>query len=261
MKVKATFLIVGIISLVLVLVCLCIPLTGSTQQKSGENSITKDISLAHIDGNTTLNLDLVTHLGLTDVEIRNLADSLSIGVLGKTPAPAKGVTIEILQPIDSNLRPNALVIREIKTYPAKDMKNVQFKIIDKEVEGWLNDKDFSVEKIVKPDEDKIPFGIENTVLIKIYNTTKSRISLKNWQIRFTYGTTEDAVVERVVDRMSNVNEREWKPVKRPKLVGPLYDSLYDSYGVTLLRKIDFKFFNDPTKNTKGTIVCYFRWYA
>lgn len=242
MKAKATFSIVVIISFVLVY--LCIPLTGSTQQISDEKSITTDIALTHIDGNTTLNLDLSTHLGLTNAEIKNLADSLSIGVLEKTPDTAKGVTIEILQPIGTNFRTNALVIREIKTYPPKNM-NIRVKIQEKK---WLTSKELSEEIFVQSDKDKLPvlskiIGPKQTVLVKIYNTTKSRISLKDWQIRFTYSTATGAANPRVIDRMSNVNEKEWKPAKQPKPKEPLYDS----YGVTLSRKIDFKLLNDPTK--------------
>ena len=80
---KSTFSILGIITLLIA--SFCFPPTGSTQQKSDQNSLTKDISLSHIDGNTTLNLDFSKHLGLTGAEIKKLADSLSIGVLEKTP--------------------------------------------------------------------------------------------------------------------------------------------------------------------------------
>ena len=239
---KATFSVVGIISLVLV--CLCIPLTGSTQQELNENRITKDISLTHIDGNTTLSLDLSKHLGLTNAELKKLADSLSIGVLETIPASAKGATIEMLKPLDSTFYPNALVFRKIITNPAKVM-DVQIEIKE---EKWLNNKDLAEEILAHFDKGKIPVKTEiivpkNTVLLKIYNTTKSRINLKNWKIRFTYGTIPDDNTDRVIDRMSNVNVEEWKPAKQPKLVEPLYDS----YGVTLSRKIDFKLLNDPTK--------------
>ena len=228
----------------LLIIFLCFPITGSTQQKSDKNSFTKDISLSHVDGNTTLNLDFSKHLDLTGAEVKKLADSLSIGVLEKTPAISEGVTIEILQPIDTNFHANALVIREIKTYPEKDM-DVRIKIKEKE---WLNSKELSKESILEPDKDKTPIqadiiGPKQTVLVKILNTTKSRISLKNWQIRFTYKTATGAANPRVIDRMSNAIEDVWRRVKQPKLVEPLIDS----YSVTLSRKIDFKLLNDPTK--------------
>lgn len=250
MRTKVTFSIIGIISLVLI--GLCIPITGSTQQKSVEDLITKDISLTHIDGNTTLNLNLTTHLGLTDADVKKLENSLYMGVLEKALASTKGVTIEILQPIDSTFHPNALVIREIITNPARDT-DVRITIEERwqiKEEGWLNSQDFSEKSLLKSDRGKTPvqtdiFGIEpkNTVLVKIYNTTKSRISLKNWQIRFTYGTATGAANPRIIDRMSNANEKEWKPTKQPKTV----ELLYDSYSVTFSRKIDSKLLNDTTK--------------
>ena len=241
---KVTFSILGIITLLIAV--LCFPPTGSTQQKSDENSITKDISLTHIDGNTTLNLDFSKHLGLTDAEIKKLAASLSIGITEKTPASTKGVTIEMLKPLDATLHPNALVIREIITYPARVI-NVRVKTKERK---WLdlNSKELSEKLVVEFDQDKTPvqteiIGPKNTILIKIYNTTKSRINLKNWKFRFTYGTIPDDNAKRVIDRMSNVNVEAWKPEKQSKPEEPLYDS----YGVTLSRKIDLKLLNDPTK--------------
>ncbi len=86
-------------------------------------------------------------------------------------------------------------------------------------------------------------GPKNTALLKIYNTTKSRINLKNWQIRFTFGTIPDTAADRVIDRLSNVNEKEWKRENPPNKVEPLHDS----YSITFSRKIDFELLNDPTK--------------
>ncbi len=231
-------------SITLLIICLFFPLTGSTQQQPNENPITKDISLTHIDGNTTLNLDLSKHLGLTNAELKKLADSLSIGVLEKTPDTAKGVTIEMLKPIESTFHPNALVLREIITYPAK----VMGVLYESKKENWLNSKDLSEKLVEEFDKVKTPFQSEiispqNTILIKIYNTTKSRINLKNWKIRITYGTMPDDNTERVIDGMSNVNVGEWKPAKSPKPIEPRYES----YGVTLSRKIDFELLNDTTK--------------
>ncbi len=232
-------------SITLLIICLFFPLTGLTQQQPNENSITKDISLTHIDGNTTLNLDLSKHLGLTGAELKKLAENLSIGVLEKTPDTAKGVTIEMLKPIESTFQPKALVLREIITYPPK----VMGVLYESKKENWLNNSKDLSEKLVEEFDKVITqfqseiISPQNTILIKIYNTTKSRINLKNWKIRITYGTMPDDNTERVIDGMSNVNVGKWKPAKSHKPIEPLYEF----YGVTLSRKIDFELLNDTTK--------------
>ena len=123
--------------------------------------------------------------------------------------------------------------------------DIRVKIQEKK---WLNSKELSEVIIEETDKSKIPIqadiiGPKQTVLVKILNTTKSRISLKNWQIRFTYKTATGAANPRVIDRMSNAIEDVWRREKQPKPVEPLFDS----YSVTLSRKIDFKLLNDPTK--------------
>jgi len=242
MKMKIMISSIGIIALLIV--GMYISTTGFAQQKPDENSITKDILLTHIDGNTTLNLDLSKHIGLTSTEIKKLIDNLSLGMAEKAPDSIKGVTVEILKPLNATLHRNVLVISEIKTYPVKDM-DVRVKIKERE---WLNSKELSDMVEVEFDKDKVPviteiIGPKNTALLKIYNTTKSRINLKNWQIRFTFGTIPDTAADRVIDRLSNVNEKEWKRENPPNKVEPLHDS----YSITFSRKIDFELLNDPTK--------------
>lgn len=241
---KAKTMSLRIAAIALLLVGMCISMTGIAQQKPNENSITKDISLTHIDSNTTLNLDLSKHLGLTAAGIKKLTNALSIDKTENVDASNKGVTIELLKPVNTFVHHHTLVISEIKTHPARNI-DVRIKIKEQE---WLNSKALSDKVEVEFDKDNVPFLTEvlrpkNTVLLKIYNTTKSRIILKNWQIRITYGTIPDINADRVIDRLSNVNKEEWKRENSPQKVEPLHDS----YSFTFSRKIDFELLNDPTK--------------
>ena len=59
MKTKVAFPIIGVIALLIA--GLCVPTASFAQQKPNETSITKDISLTHIDGGKTLTLDLSKH--------------------------------------------------------------------------------------------------------------------------------------------------------------------------------------------------------
>ena len=256
MKAKATFPIIGVITLLIA--GLCLPTASFAQQKSNETSITKDISLPHIDGGATLTLSLSKHLGLTANEMKKLANSLSIGMIENVTDPAKGITIKLLKPADSTLHSKAIVIRDITTHAmgrivettgtAGVKVRVEFdppKLIDstelrKELSKKSDNNKVVVRKVVKAPRD--------TIVINLYNTTKSRINLKNWQIRFTHGSIPDATdieAARVIDRMSNVGYKvkdrsSLKPHNSP--TGIVFPG-----NSRLSRKIDFELLNDPTK--------------
>ena len=256
MKAKVAFPIIGVT--VLLIVGLCIPTTSFAQQKPNENSITKDISLTHIDGGKTLTLDLSKHLGLTANEIKKLANSLSIGMIDNIADPAKGVTIELLKPIDSTLHPKALVIRDITTnsmgrlIEATGTTDVKVRV---EFDSPKSTDSTELRKVLPKELDKNKIIIRNgfkasrdTIWINLYNTTKSRINLKKWQIRITYGSIPDATDEtsaRVIDRMSNVNKKV-KDRSSTKLQNTQNGFVLRGNS-RISRKINFKLLDDPTK--------------
>ncbi|MDE0317970.1 MAG: hypothetical protein OXM61_24075 [Candidatus Poribacteria bacterium] len=257
MKAKATFPIIGFIALLIV--GLCIPTTSFAQQKSNETSITKDISLTHIDGGATLTLDLSKHIGLTTNEIKKLANSLSIGMIDNVADPAKGVTIELLKPADSTLHSKALVIRDITTKSAGRLVGatettdvevkVEFVDLPKAIDGAELRKEFLKEvdknRVVVRD---VVRASRDTIWINLYNTTKSRINLKNWQIRLTYGSIPDETdteTTRVIDRMSNVGDKV-KDQLSSKLHNPPAGFVFPGNS-RMSRQIDFELLNDPTK--------------
>jgi hypothetical protein len=257
MKVKATFSIISVIALLIA--GLCVPTISFAQQKPNETSITKDISLTHVDGGKTLTLDISKHLGLTTNEIKKLANSLSIGMIDNVADPAKGVTIELLKPADSTLHSKALVIRDITmkttgsvvrtTSPADVEVKVEFNDLPKAIDGaelqkeLLNELDKNkvvVRNVVRASRD--------TIWINLYNTTKSRINLKKWQIRLTYGSIPDETdteTTRVIDRMSSVGDKV-KDQLSPKLHNPPTEFVFPGNS-RMSRQIDFELLNDPTK--------------
>lgn len=257
MKAKATFPIIGFIALLIV--GLCIPTTSFAQQKPHETSITKDISLTHVDGGKTLTLDLSKHIGLTTNEIKNLANSLSIGMIDNVADPAKGVTIELLKPTDSTHHSKALVIRGITTKSTGRLVNagggadvevkIEFNDLPKAIDGAELRKEFLKEleknKVVVRD---VVRASRDTIWINLYNTTKSRINLKKWQIRLIYGSIPDETdteSPRIIDRMSNVGDKV-KDQLSPKLHNPPTGFVFPGNS-RMSRQIDFELLNDPTK--------------
>lgn len=254
MKFKVTFTIIGIIAILMI--GLCIPTANFAQEKPKENSITKNIMLPHhIDGGTTIMLDLSRHIGLTDDETKRLTNALSVKQTDKVAA-TKGVTIELLKPLNSIVHSKSLVIRQIKVNPAVNIvdaaKHADVKVgFTFKIQTPVDDVALQEELIKQLDGNNVIFteavhANRDTVLIRLYNTTKSRINLKNWQIRLTYGAmpdTTEATTVSVVDRMSNVNEKvEVLPKLRKTRTG-----IDLPRNIIMFRKIDFKLLDDPTK--------------
>ena len=200
-------------------------------------------------------LDLSRHIGLTDSETTKLMNALSVKQTDKAAA-TKGVTIELLKPSDSIVHSKALVIREIKVNRAVKIVNAAKHAdvtvrVEFETQTPTDDVELPEELIKQLDGNNVVFteavrGNRDTVLIRLYNTTKSRINLKNWQIRLTYGAVPDATdatTVRVVDRMSNVNEKVQGRTKSPNtLTGVDLPN-----NLIMFRKIDFKLLENPTK--------------
>ncbi len=231
MKTRMMFLIISVIAVLLI--SLCIPTLTSAQRMS-QNAMIKDIPSMHIDGGGKLTLDVSKDLGLTGSEALNLVKAL----------PAKesdgtGVTIEVLKPVDSTAHSKALVIRHIKPkFIAQLVEGGATGIKLRELWWTGNDKsvlpeDLHTASIVR---------LHHTVLIELYNTTKSRINLQNWQIRFTYNAMpNDTTRDRIIDRMSNVDERDWRS-RNPKGAEQVL-----SGNVSMSRHINVERLNDPTK--------------
>ena len=236
MRAKITFPILGVV--VLLIASLCITPSIFAQQAT-EDSITKDIWLTrtHIDGNGALILDLSKDLGLTTDEIDRLVETLSVGEAIVPEVSAKGVTIELLKPSDSTVHPKGLVIREIKSKLTGEILD----LVDEKVQFELPKEMKRTEQPEVLSPDGI-FTIRRAILIELYNTTKSRVNLQNWQIRFTYGAMPDVITERVIDRMSNVDEKAWRHREHR---GPQEASFVK--GFLMSRQIDLELLNDPTK--------------
>ncbi|MDE0683642.1 MAG: hypothetical protein OXI63_12050 [Candidatus Poribacteria bacterium] len=205
------------------------------QQTTGNSIITEDIPLTHphIDGDGSLTLNLSKDLGLTADEVVEVVNALSVSVgeTGTLEVATKGGTIELLKPANSAIHPKALVLREIKTEFVAEVVGADGK--DEEFIFRLTPKSFPDESIIL---------IKKVVLIKLYNTTKSRINLQDWQIRFTSGVNPDATTERVIDRMSNVDEKTWTHSKQRDP-----QNIFSVKSLIMSRQIDFELFIDPMK--------------
>ena len=240
MKTRILFLIISVIALLLA--SLYIPTLASAQRMS-QNAMIKDIPSVHIDGGGELTLDVSKDLGLTGSEALNLVNAL----------PAKesdgtGVTIEVLKPVDSTAHSKALVIRQIKPkltgqlVEGETARSVSGKGTG--IRFLLGELPTGEDHIVSlEDWNRSPFvELRHTVLIELFNTTKSRINLQNWQIRFTYNAMpDDPTMHEVIDRMSSVDERDWGS-RNPKGVERVL-----SGNVSMFRHIDVERLNDPTK--------------
>ena len=233
MRTKITFSIISFV--ILLIASLGIP-TSVFAQQAPENSITKDIPLTHIDGDGVLTLYLSKDLGLTAAEVVELVNALSVsaGETGTLEVATKGGTIELLKPANSSIHPKALVLREIKTELVAEVVGADDK--DAEFIFQLTPQPFPEESIIQ---------IKKVVLIKLYNTTKSRINLQDWQIRFTSGANPDATTERVIDRMSNVDKKTWAHGKQRDPQNQDISVLTES--LTMSRQIDLELLNDPMK--------------
>lgn len=233
MKTRMIFSMISII--VVLLISLCAP-TLTPAQRMSQNVMMKDIPSRHIDGGGTLTLDVSKDLGITESEALTLVNALPAKETDGT-----GVTIEVLKPANSTVHSKALVIRQIKpklTGQLVDGGTTGIKLR----ELWGPDED---QAVLPEDQDIIPvIQLHHTVLIEFYNTTKSRINLQNWQIRFTYGAkpdATDATISRVIDTMSNVDDRDWghRHPQDPKRIL--------NGNVSMSRHIDVERLNDPTK--------------
>lgn len=223
MRAKIAFSIISVI--VGLLISLYIPPLTSAQQMS-QNSITKDISSRHIDGGGTLTLDVSEDLGLTQNEALRLVNALPAKETDGT-----GVTIELLKPVDSTTHFKTLIIRKVTP------KHVA-QLVEKE-KAEISGIRFHLDELFKKGYIVM---LSHTVLIEFYNTTKSRINLQDWQIRFTYGAMpDDAAMDRMIDRMSNVDDSIWghRHPQGPKRVL--------SGNVSMSRQVDLESLNDPTK--------------
>lgn len=240
MKTRIMFSMIGII--VVLLISLCIPTLTSAQQMF-QNAMIKDIPSMHIDGGGKLTLDVSKDLGLTGSEALNLVNAL----------PAKesdgtGVTIEVLKPANSTVHPKVLVIRQIKPkLTGQLVKGETARSVGGKGTGirfMLGELPTGEDHIVfLKDWNRHPFvELRHTVLIELFNTTKSRINLQNWQIRFTYNAMpDDTTMDRIIDRMSNVDDRDWghRHPQDPRRIL--------SESVLMSRHIDVERLNDPTK--------------
>lgn len=230
MRAKITFSIISFVMLLMVSLSFS---TSVFAQQTPENSITKDIPLTHIDGDGRLMLDLSKDLGFTAGEIGRLLNTLSVsaGEAGTFEVAAKGGTIELLKPADSTVQSKMLIIREIKMELIAEV-------------GDNEDKDGAYKVQLRSEflQEKPTILIKQVVSIGLYNTTKSRINLQDWQIRFTYGASPDVTTERVIDKMSTVDEKAW-----------VHSEQHDPQDVfffrrfTMSRQIDIELLNDPTK--------------
>ena len=240
MKTRMMFLIISVIAVLLI--SLCIPALTSAQRMS-QNAMIKDIPSMHIDGGGKLTLDVSEDLGLTESQALTLVDALP----GKE-TDGRGVTIEVLKPENSTAHFKALVIRQIKP-------KLTGQLVEGETARSVGGKGTGIrfllgglptgeDHIVSlEDWNRFPFvELRHTVLIELYNTTKSRINLQNWQIRFTYNAMpDDTTIHKVIDRMSNVDERDWgsrNPDGAERVL---------SGNVLMSRHIDVECLNDPTK--------------
>ena len=232
MRTKITF---SIISFVMLLTASLSYPTSVFAQQALENSITKDIPLTHphIDGDGVLTLNLSKDLGLTADEIVEFVNALSVsaGETGTLEVATKGGTIELLKPANSSIHPKSLVLREIKTELVAEVVGADGK-----------DGEFIFRLPPQPFPDESIIEIKKVVLIKLYNTTKSRINLQDWQIRFTYGTSLDTATERVIDRMSNVDAKTWVHSKQRDP-----QNIFSVKRLTMSRQIDFERLIDPMK--------------
>lgn len=226
MKTRIVFSIISVI--VALLISLCIPALTSAQQRS-QNAITKDIPSMSIDGGGKLTLDVSEDLGFIGNEALKL-----INALPAKETDGTGVTIELLKPENSTVHSKGLVIRQIKP-------KLTGKLVEREATG----SKFQFEELGKLFNTGSALELHHIVLIELFNTTKSRINLQNWQIRFTYGAmpdATDATMGRLIDRMSNVDEEVWKHRE------PLKRSLIET--VFMSRRMDIERLNDPSK-TQG----------
>ncbi|MCY3553510.1 MAG: hypothetical protein OXH39_23890 [Candidatus Poribacteria bacterium] len=232
MRTKITF---STISFVMLLIASLSFSTSVFAQQALENSITKDIPLTHphIDGDGVLTLDLSKDLGLTADKVVEFVNALSVsaGETGTLEVATKGGTIALLKPANSSIHPKALVLREIKTELVAEVAGVDGK-----------DEEFIFRLTPQPFPDESIIQIKKVVLIKLYNTTKSRINLQDWQIRFTSGVNPDATTERVIDTMSNVDEKTWAHGKQHDA-----QNIFSVKSLIMSRQIDFKLLTDPMK--------------
>ncbi|RKU25036.1 hypothetical protein C6497_16815 [Candidatus Poribacteria bacterium] len=229
---------------VILIVGLCVCSIALAQQKPNENILTKEINYSHVDGGKKLTLEVSKHLGFKSDEINKLIHVLSVSQLKNIDTSFENVTIELLKPANSDIHPKSLVIREIRSSSLSnlELKHIEEIELSKDVLENLNIKDKYIVVL------KNAIAKRNRVYIKLHNTTKSRINLKDWQIRITYGF--DPFLKRdkdprIIDIMNYVNQEE-KGAKSPKLDKAAPDFIFPGY-ITLTRKIDFNLLNDPTK--------------
>ena len=254
MKTNKIFSIFNIFVLLIAGICACS--IALAQQKANKNILTKDITYSHVDGGKKITLDVSKHLDLTSDEIKKLIHILSVSQFKNIDTSFKGITIELLKPANSDIHPKSLVIREIRS---SSSSKIVYKPEELPTELELNLsqlEDVQLPKDILKDLNrkneivvlKTDINARNTVYIKLHNTTKSRINLKAWQIRITYGSTPNVNKDRdprIIDIMSYDNQKE-NGETLPILGNSAPDYIFPGY-ITMTRKIDFKLLNDPTK--------------
>ena len=232
MRTKITFSAIGLV--MLLIGSLGIPTLVFAQQTS-ENSITKDIPLTHthVDGDGKLMLDLSKDLEFTAGEIGKFVNTLSVsaGEAGTFEVAANGGTIELLKPANSTVQSKALIIREIK-----------MELIAEVGDNADEDGAYKVQLRSEFLQDKPTILIKQVVSISLYNTTKSRINLQDWRIRFIYGAVPDTTTENVIDKMSTVDEKTWAHSEQHDP-----QDVFFLKSFTMSRQIDLELLNDPTK--------------
>lgn len=236
---------------------ICVCSIASAQQQPNEYILTKDITYSHVDGGKKITLDVSKHLDLKSEEIKKLIHILSVSQFKNIATSFKGVKIELLKPADSDIHPKSLVIREIRS---SSSGKLVYKLdeLPKELELNLSQlEDIESPKEILKDLDiksneiiVLNDGIDarNTLYIKLHNTTKSRINLKDWKIRITYGSTPFMKGEkdpRIIDIMSYDNQKG-NGETLPILGNSAPDYIFPGY-ITMKRKIDFKLLNNPSK--------------
>ena len=232
MKTKITFSAIGLV--MLLIASLGIP-TSVFAQQALENSITKDIPLTHthIDGDGKLMLDISKDLEFTAGEIGKFVSTLSVsaGEAGTFEVAAKGGTIELLKPANSTVQSKALIIREIK-----------MELIAEVGDNADEDGAYKVQLRSEFLQEKPTILIKQVVSIGLYNTTKSRINLQDWRIRFTYGAVPDTTTENVIDKMSTVDEKTWAHSEQHDPQDVFFVKSF-----TMSRQMDLELLSDPTK--------------
>ncbi len=213
MKAKFTFLAIALV------VLLCLPAAVLAQQRI-------DIPSNAVNGGERLVLDSAERLGITPAELQELSKVFS-----------EGATIELLKPVDATAQPKDLVFSKVSWMRDANDSNIQTFLDSGETVRLQIHRDPG-----EPREVHVLTGIRSRpVQIVLYNTTKSRIDLRGWQLRITPGAIPDET-DAAIDRMSNVDiDFSQNPGQDTKEI------ILPPNEFSMLRKIDYASVNDPGK--------------